>query len=250
MFNRYFPCRAPIYYTLGSFDTHFGISQKNFLANVEKSEAIWEKPIGRNLFEYKANNSGNSLKINLVYDYRQEATAQLKTLGKTVDKTRASYDSLRAEYERAQAEYSELKKEYNSKIASFDHTEEEYNEIKAIEKKLNQKVTEVNDLVSTLNALAKELNINAGKLNTIGQARGEEFTQGEYKSDALGQEINIYEFSTEAKLIRVLAHELGHALGLEHMDDPGAVMYYLNENKNGKLTEADLTALKAHCGIK
>jgi predicted Zn-dependent protease len=48
----------------------------------------------------------------------------------------------------------------------------------------------------------------------------------------------------------VLAHELGHALGLDHNEDSKAIMYRLNNGINEKLTNTDLVALKALCGIK
>lgn len=91
-------------------------------------------------------------------------------------------------------------------------------------------------------------------LNSIGQSRGEEFTEGEYKSEyksgVYEQEIDIYEFSTKAKLRRVLAHELGHALGLDHVEDPKAIMYRLNQGTNDTLTKDDLAELKTYCNIK
>jgi len=40
---------------------------------------------------------------------------------------------------------------------------------------------------------------------------GGEFEEGAYQSDQNGEKIDIYHLINQAKLIRVLAHELGHA---------------------------------------
>jgi len=43
--------------------------------------------------------------------------------------------------------------------------------------------------------------------------------------DASGERVDIYEFSDKEKLIRVIAHEARHSLGLGHNDNP-QVYYY------------------------
>jgi predicted Zn-dependent protease len=51
----------------------------------------------------------------------------------------------------------------------------------------------------------------------------------------------------------VLAHEFGHALGLDHVEDPQAIMYYLMDKQNIKdlkLTTDDINALKKGCNIR
>ncbi len=91
-------------------------------------------------------------------------------------------------------------------------------------------------------------NINVLTYNTrFGEAK--EFNQGDYR----GNEINIYQFSEIDELKLVLAHELGHALELDHVEKPESIMYYLMDKQNLaflQLTEEDKNALKIKCGLK
>src|SRR3989344_1204240 len=79
--NKFFstPCAEPTPYNLGTFDTKFNISKKCFLDAITEAEAIWEKPSGLDPFLYQPEDSSRDvLKIDLVYDYRQQATSKLK----------------------------------------------------------------------------------------------------------------------------------------------------------------------------
>ncbi|MEK7152292.1 MAG: matrixin family metalloprotease [Patescibacteria group bacterium] len=275
----YAPCEKPITYTIGSFDDKFGLSREAFLSAIEEAEVTWEKPIGKELFVY---GESGELTINLVYDYRQQATNKLESLGIVVKGDRASYDELKAKYGALRAEYTQAKTDYDTRAASFTEKKDSYDqevqywnkkggapkkeyeqlqeektalqaelaEIQKLEMNLHEDVENINSLVVVLNRLVASLNLSVEKYNEIGASRGEEFTEGDYQEGGGKQEINIYEFSNRDKLVRVLAHEFGHALGLQHIENPQAIMYRLNTSTNEKLTDDDLGELKVHCAIK
>ncbi|MDO8569445.1 MAG: M57 family metalloprotease [bacterium] len=273
-------CEEPIAYTIGTFDRRFGISYKTFLSALAQAEAIWEKPIGKELFVYSPEES--ELSINLIYDSRQEVTSTLSNLGSTLKEDETTYKILQTKYVKLKTEYKSAKNAYDAQISAFDernslyqsHVEAwnsgkrnsreqfkelekekmaleiEIKELKVLESGLNEMVRNINALVGMLNRMAKSLNLSVKKYNTIGASRGETFTGGVYSQMEGERSIDVYEFSSRDKLVRVLTHELGHALGLEHIDDEKAMMYHLNESKAKVLSEADLVALRKLCGIE
>ena len=126
----------------------------------------------------------------------------------------------------------------------------EIDTLNKIEVSLKAEVDNLNALIVAINQLATLLNIDVKKFNTIGGSFSGEFIEGVYKSGPEGEEIDIYQFDNRTKLLRVLAHELGHALGLPHVDDSKAIMYRLNNGINEKLTSTDIVLLEKLCGIK
>ncbi len=279
--NQLQPCQRPISYSISTLDSNFGVSEANILADIQKAEKIWESSIDKPLFEYEPDGSGE-LQINFIYDYRQKATNAMEKIGVALNNDRASYDAVKIKYDGLLASYNSEKAQINSLNQSYAISKTEYeknvaywnarggapkNEYAKLEQEridlnnqtaiINQHIKSVNSLIDTikqlevvLNSLVDTLNLKVKKYNNIGDSTGREFNEGEYVRNASGVKINIYQFKDENQLVRVLAHELGHAIGLEHIDNPKAIMYYLNEGVNEKITADDLVALRNRCGIK
>lgn len=273
------PCTEPITYSLSSFDSRFNMTRSEFLTIVTKAENIWESALGKDLFQYSEN---GELNLNLIYDYRQQATDQLKKLGLVIDNSKTSYESLKTQYISLKSSYDQQKITLANMVANFDAKKEAYEKevdywnkkggappskydelerqkndlnaevdrINQFQNSLNNQVETLNNMVNVLNNQAKQLNLSVANFNTIGSSAGKEFDEGEYVHDEVGTRINIYQFESLDKLLRVLAHELGHALGLDHVQNPKAIMYYLNEGSNETLSADDLVELKKICRVK
>jgi len=269
------PCDKPIEYSLGVFDQRFGVSKTDFLASLKSAENYWEKAVGRNLFEYSEQ---GKLEVNLVYDDRQATTQKNKILESNANQSKESADSLKIDLDKLEAQYEIDKNGYLSFLSSFKERESKYSQevsyynarggapkteyTRLVQEKqsldeqgieLESKRVALNNLSDEINALVKKHNsfvtLANTNINTLNQSAGKEFNEGEYIMDRSGERINIYEFTSKVKLVRILEHELGHALGLGHGQDPNAIMYYLNQGENLTPTKEDKTAVEKACAV-
>lgn len=278
---RYFfspPCVEPIYYSLGAIDGRFNQTDAVLKKTLEEAVAIWNKPTGQQLFAYK---DGGAVKINLIYDYRQAATDKLKKLGIVVTSNQKSYDDLKARYDELNRQYKAQKSTLDAAAAAFTSKQAEYetevdkwnalggapknvfDRLTATKSALDAEVIRINSMTDRVNSLAEsinaeavalnqlieQLNLNVAKYNSIGESTGEEFREGQYVRDSSGERIDIYQFNDHDQLVRLLAHEFGHALGLGHTSSSEDIMYYLNDSKNLSLSAADLAAVKSFCQL-
>lgn len=272
--NTLSPCESVIEYSIGQFDTQFGLNQEDFKRYIKESEAPWEKEVGRQLFEYK---EGAKFKINLVYDNRQATTESkrreefgltkyediLKQLDNKLSNLDLEYKRLASLHEREVSSLESDQNEYNKKINSWNKKggapEPYFSELEAERISLNSRVETINsnavmlnDMAEELNQLIKSRNEAAQNYNEVARSynqkygHGLEFNQGEYSTDG---QVNIYQFDSPSSLRMVLAHELGHALGLDHTEGETSIMNSVtSESRNSLvLTAEDKAELNRVC---
>ncbi len=234
-------CDYPIKYSLGDVDQRFGITKEELAGVADKSEKVWEVASNLELFTYDEN---ATFKVNLVFTEIQANTEKVKEV-----------ESLDSQYTNLEREYNSKLSSYNTRSFSYDvdvgywnsvggAPSDEYYRLEREKNILEQMQIEVNSLVEKLNNLAEKINLAVKDLDEWGG----EFDQGEYYGDG----INIYQFYSRSDLKLVLAHELGHALDLNHVEGSSSIMYYLMEDQdlnNLHLTDQDWQELRSVCNL-
>lgn len=270
------PCHTPIPYDIGVIDGRFSITKEEVAQAVSDAETMWEDALGKDLFVYTP---GASLTISFVYDDRQKTTLVEEEERRRLDDKEARNTEIHEAYEHAVTAYEEAKKSYEKKVAEYDARLAAYNaEVDAVNERGGARAEEVAVLNERQAQLARERDVlsrTEGEVSRLGERANQlgeegnkavatyneevawynnlfgherEFTQGEYRDGA----ITIYQYRDVAELRRVLAHEFGHALSLDHVDDPQGIMYYLmvEDHREFKLSEADKNAYVQMCGTK
>jgi predicted Zn-dependent protease len=268
------PCDRQLEYSIGRFDTQFGISQSDFKSYITDAGSVWEKVLGKKEFIYNPN---ASFKINLVYDERQLATVQkqktefglsaaedvFKKLDTDFEAFKSQYDQRVASYESDLASLKKRQSDYEAEVAKFNNmkrlsrdqfqsleTERQY--INSEVQRLNSEASSINTLTGQMNNLLEKRNAGAATYNKIAAEYnkkyngGLEFNQAEYTGSA----INVYQFGNKKDLILAITHELGHAIGMGHVDNPKSIMYYItgiNAETNPAPTAEDLAELNKVC---
>lgn len=267
-------CPAPLSYHIGTISPEFNLSKEQVRQYLADAETVWEKNAGRELF--KRTDKG-TVTVNFVFDERQafadsqqsqksdldKKRAETEALMDTIDDERKKYDDSSQEYKEAVSAYEKKLNAYNEKVNGYNDQGGAPSDVYAQLEKEKQALNRESD---TLNHTADNLNELAQKINELSQKSSElidvynkevavyndefgfarEFTQGDYQNNV----INIYKFSTDNEVRKVLAHELGHALGIDHVEGESSVMYYLLENTSSfpELSKQDTKAYNLVCG--
>jgi hypothetical protein len=273
------PCSVPITYQIASIDENFDISETQLRRLISGAGNMWSNAAGHTLVEYDPQ---GDVKVHLIYDERQQLVEEERDFNNAIQMERLRFDRLHRTYLRHSEQYDEALERYNQYLNDYQQKVQEHNDevsewneqggapddvqerVTSRERELTNMQNELRSLQSEVNRAGRQLEDITDRLNEISirknglideyneQFAGEyRFSQGDYMNTGTEQRINIYHYKSINHLRLVLAHELGHALGLGHVESPGSVMYPVVESHGTTeitLSDQDVAAIQARCG--
>ncbi|MEK7107080.1 MAG: matrixin family metalloprotease [Patescibacteria group bacterium] len=275
-YDKYFAnsCDKPLAYRVGTIDTRFNKSSEEVIDALGEAASIWNEALGKELLVY-APNDPKAIPVNLVYDERQQTIAVGEKLDsekanldierQTLDQGQATYKAAQAAYATAQISFEQKYQAYQAEVraanAGGGATPEEYRRLKNVSAQLKIEQDALNEQANALNQMAASLKTKVDAFNQGVQAvnnvvnafnaeADKDFDAGRYVKTATSTRITIYSFSSRKELVFEVAHEFGHALGIEHNGNSASVMYPYAKAQELRLSSEDIASLKEVCKIK
>lgn len=281
------PCGIPIHLALDEVDPRFGFQRATVLQALKEAVGLWQASGDAEMFLWS--DHPRTMAISLEFDQRQYNVNQQRSLRGGIDRDRSQLQShevtlrqwgerieaARREQDRQSEAFARRARAHQSDVAAWNSAtsqsqteqrrqalERESLAVRTLQAGVNRGLAELNADIAAYNRRAREQQQQAeqyrgrvAQYNTLSSP--EPIESGRYSYDPeQGRRIAVFRAGDYNDLVWIFAHELGHALGLDHLNQPGAVMNELLHDGDGvqrgparpvALSPADRDAVHALC---
>ncbi|MEN5174727.1 matrixin family metalloprotease [Acinetobacter higginsii] len=264
------PLDTRLRYRIAEVDPRFKLSIEQVKTISQQAAQIWKDGTGQDYFVYDPH---AQLAIHLIYDERQMESEQRREHLNQLESNQQHWVEKKRQLDQIEQEILSSKQLLDLKQQQLNQQIQHYNQeqqnarqhpssfanpeyfqqrqqdleqnVQTLQQEIaqyNQRIMQLNQQVDELNALDQQLNASVSQYKQ--RFKPHLFHKGLFN----GKQILIYEFESTDDLRLTIAHEFGHALGLQHADDPQALMHPIMKDQDTahfRLTPADLSLLLA-----
>ena len=239
-------CPNPIALKVGNIDHEFNLDAASVRRAVQNAADEWNARTGSILFTMA---QPQGIAVNFLFDGRQEELELLKTTEASLDRELAQ---LKMEQEKRLAESESIdqrtqdlyrvRDQYEQQVAAYNSDVARAQSAQSLDPQTAANLTQRRDALETLRGTLEASSAQISR-------EVKEYNERARKTEDVN-EINVYTYTDDKELHYTLLHELGHALGLRHSDQPGSVMSPVREigATSFQLTPEDIAAARKRCG--
>lgn len=263
-------------YRIGTVDPRFGVTPDDVEKLAASAASIWQQGLGQPVL---VADPAARLTINLIYDERQQRHDQQRQrereLGsqheqhqqqlQQIASDKADLAQMHARINQQRDLYAANQQRLNQLVSAWNQSSQhnatllddirtQQQQLQQQQWQLQQQINRFNEQVNQLNGRVHQVNDQAAQLNDEVRDYRQQFQPRMFDKGVFdGHQIRIFEFEDADDLRLTIAHELGHALGVGHTDDPAALMYPVmqqQQRQDFRLLPADLRGYQQRGGSR